>query len=81
MRLFGPKSIKFYVDNFINKNASRFKNKITVDIPAGAGATSELLHKIGAEVHAYDLFPEFFKFDKLKCEKADLSQKLPKFLC
>lgn len=77
MKFFGPKSIKYHVDHFINKNAYRLKDKIVIDIPAGAGATSELLDRIGAQVKAFDLFPEFFTYNKISCKKADLAKKIP----
>lgn len=72
-----PGDIEFYVANYIRDNKELFKNKVCIDSPAGQGVTSRVLHEVGADVKAYDIFPEYFKFDKVNCEYADLTKKIP----
>ena len=45
-------SIKYHVKLFIRQNQQKFKNKIVIDAPAGAGVTSRILKDAGAVVHA-----------------------------
>lgn len=71
-----PKSIKFYVRNWIEKNRDKLKGKAVVDFPAGNGITSKMLYETGAIVFPFDLFPEYFKQDNLVCQKADINEGL-----
>ena len=66
-----PKSIKYYVKGYLNSIKTELKNKIVIDIPAGNGATSEILKDIGAIVKPFDLFPEYFMFNDVECKRAD----------
>lgn len=77
MKLTGTKQINIHVNEFIRENAGEFKNKTVVDIPAGDGRTCAALLAAGATVRAYDIFPEVFGVEGLKCEYADLSKPLP----
>jgi 2-polyprenyl-3-methyl-5-hydroxy-6-metoxy-1,4-benzoquinol methylase len=70
-------SIKYHVKLFIRQNQQKFKNKVVIDAPAGAGVTSRILKEAGAVVHAYDLFPEYFKVDGLICERANIMEGIP----
>src|SRR6266508_3087366 len=70
-------SIKYHVKLFIRQNQQKFKNKVVIDAPAGAGVTSRILKETGAIVHAYDLFPEYFKVDGLTCERANVMEGIP----
>ena len=70
-------SIKYHVKLFIRQNQPKFKNKVVIDAPAGAGVTSRILKETGAIVHAYDLFPEYFKVDGLTCERANIMEGIP----
>lgn len=72
-----PKSIKYYVKNYLNSSKTVLKNKIVIDIPAGNGATSEMLLELGAKVEAYDLFPEYFMLENIECKRADIINKIP----
>jgi ubiquinone/menaquinone biosynthesis C-methylase UbiE len=72
-----PKSIKYYVKQYILKNEANLKGKTVIDFPAGNGVTSNILQKAGAKVLAYDLFPEYFELDNLKCERANIREGLP----
>ena len=72
-----PSSIKYYVKNYILKNKERFTNKTFIDFPTGNGITSRLLKEIGATPLPFDLFPEYFKIDGLKCERANIAEGIP----
>ena len=72
-----PKSIKFYIKEFIEKNKSKVTGKTIIDIPAGNGATTEILLNSGAKVEPYDLFPEYFMLDSIECKRADITQGIP----
>jgi SAM-dependent methyltransferase len=77
MRIGGTKDIKHFVKSYIQRHRADLAGKLVVDIPAGSGYSSEILHQTGAIVEAFDLFPEFFKYDGVKCRKADLEVNLP----
>ncbi len=72
-----PVSIKYYVKRFIQRNQARLANKVVIDTPAGSGITAQLLKNAGASVHAYDLFPEYFKVKDVVCERANIVDGLP----
>ena len=72
-----PKSIKFYVKRFLLENKDWFSGKTVVDFPAGNGVTSRILKEVGASPIPYDLFPEYFNIDGLKCERANIAEGLP----
>jgi ubiquinone/menaquinone biosynthesis C-methylase UbiE len=72
-----PKSPKFHIKNFLINIKNDLKNKIILDIPAGDGATTEILVEIGAKVEAYDLFPEYFMLKDFECKRADIIDKIP----
>lgn len=72
-----PVSIKYHVKRYILRHRLEFRDKVVIDTPAGSGATSQVLHDIGAIVHPYDLFPEFFKVEGLTCERANIREGLP----
>ncbi len=57
--------------------ASKLKDKIVLDIPAGSGVTTQLLLQLGARAEAFDLFPEYFKLSGIHCTQADLTDKIP----
>lgn len=77
LKLTGTSNIKFFVKRYINDNKDLFVRKTVVDIPAGKGETSRIVQEIGGEIQPYDLFPEFFQVEGLKCLKADLNLRLP----
>jgi len=72
-----PKSIKYYVKRYLESLGSKLKNKIVIDVPAGNGATSEILVNLGAKVIPFDLFPEYFMLDNIECKRADIMDKIP----
>lgn len=77
MKIFSPKDIKYYVRQYILSRSTELQGKTVIDLPAGSGFSSQLLHEAGAKVEPYDLFPEFFKFDAVECKEADLEDRLP----
>ena len=72
-----PKSPKYYVKRFLDNNINTYKGKTVLDIPAGNGATSEILLENGANVEAFDLFPEYFMLKNIECKRADILNKIP----
>ncbi|MEX0968762.1 MAG: class I SAM-dependent methyltransferase, partial [Bacteroidia bacterium] len=48
-----------------------------LDMGAGHGAFTSRLYDMGYDVHACDLFPEIFQFDKVECRKVDITRKFP----
>jgi SAM-dependent methyltransferase len=77
VKFFGTKEIKTIVNRWIQANASAIQGKCVVDAPAGNGITSAELKSVGANVQAFDLFPEFFRVPDLQCTKANLAEGLP----
>jgi ubiquinone/menaquinone biosynthesis C-methylase UbiE len=71
------KSIKYYVKRYLDSIKSHLKNKVVIDIPAGNGATTEILKDIGAQVEPFDLFPEYFLPKNIECKRADINVKIP----
>ncbi len=72
-----PKSIKYYVKRFIQREASQFKDKVVVDFPAGNGITSRIVQEVGGIPRPFDLFPEYFNIDGLICERANIMEGIP----
>ena len=77
MRLFGSKDIKVYVKKYFVDAADKFVGKKVIDLPAGSGASTELLKGMGVDVEPYDLFPELFKLKGVECKQADMQATLP----
>ncbi len=77
LKWLGSSNIKKYVAAFLESEADWLRGKAVVDIPAGSGYTAGIAHRLGADVRAYDLFPEFFEAEGLECRPADLTQALP----
>jgi len=71
------KSIKFYVKNYLYRIKAELKDKVVIDIPAGNGATTEMLIDIGAKVFPFDLFPEYFKVKDIECQRANIKERIP----
>jgi SAM-dependent methyltransferase len=72
-----PKSIKFHVKFFLESIKLELSGKKVVDMPAGSGATTEALLELGADVFAFDLFPEYFMVDKVTCQRANIMEGMP----
>jgi len=50
---------------------------VAIDVPAGNGETSSFLLDLGYNVHAFDLFPQFFKETRINCGFCDATQGIP----
>lgn len=48
-----------------------------LDIGAGHGSMVQKLFNAGYNIHAADLFPEYFQFKKVDCTKVDITEKIP----
>ncbi|HBH47197.1 MAG TPA: hypothetical protein DDX98_01065 [Bacteroidales bacterium] len=72
-----PRSIKYYVKRYLLVNKDFFEGKKVVDFPAGNGVTSRLIKEVGGEPIPFDLFPEYFQIEGLKCARANISNGLP----
>ncbi len=72
-----PKSIKYYVKRYLEEHRAGLKDKLVVDLPAGNGATCDILLRLGAKVKAFDLFPEYFKVKEISCQRADIAKEVP----
>jgi SAM-dependent methyltransferase len=64
-----------FIHRFVEEND--VKGKTVIDVSAGSGYVANLWHDAGAEVKAYDMFPDIFKSASLTCLPIDLNQKLP----
>jgi SAM-dependent methyltransferase len=51
--------------------------RTAIDIPSGEGRASYMFAKRGAQVRAFDLYPEFTKVEGIKGEYADLNDGVP----
>jgi SAM-dependent methyltransferase len=65
------------VERRLRSMQGELSGRIAVDLPAGVGDSSRLLHELGAQVEAYDLFPGDFRAKGLTCRAADLTRRLP----
>lgn len=72
-----PKSIKYYVKKYLLQHKAEINNNIIVDIPAGNGITSKIIADCGGIPLAFDLFPEYFRIESIKCQQADVRQGIP----
>ena len=75
MYLTGSKNIKDLLIRVFTKMNT--KSLTVLDFPAGSGFTSNYLENSGANVVSWDMFPEFFQSNKLKCTFADLQREFP----
>jgi SAM-dependent methyltransferase len=72
-----PKSPKYYVKKYLDGQKDELRNKIVLDVPAGNGATTEILLEHGARVEPFDLFPEYFMLKGVECRRADIADRIP----
>lgn len=72
-----PVSIKYYVKRYITEHRAEFAGKVVIDTPAGSGTTAKALLAAGAQVQAFDLFPEYFTARGLTCGRANILEGLP----
>lgn len=69
-------SIDKYVLPYI-ESLPDLAGKTAIDIPSGAGRASYMFAKGGAEVRAFDLYPEFTDVPGIEGEYADLNDGIP----
>ena len=72
-----PEGFKIFFNRFIDEHAEMFRGKQVVDVPAGTGITSQALVDVGARVHPFDLFPEYFRVEGLVCQRANVLEGVP----
>jgi len=77
MEIFGPKDIKIHLERILRSKKNELEGKKVIDLPAGNGISSAILNELGVDVEPYDLLPDFFKQETLKCKYADLAEPLP----
>ena len=77
MRFWGTKEIKDHVQRLLEERGDTLRSAKALDFPAGNGVTSEVLSKLGAQVQAVDLFPEFFRSHAAPVRRGDLSEDFP----
>lgn len=76
LRFFCSSNIKNFVKEYL-ESKNDLKGKKVADIPAGRGITSKILMDHGADVYAYDLFPDAYEIPDSECKFADLQDRLP----
>lgn len=69
-------AVQFFLD-YVKTNGTLLSSKRVCDLSAGRGYIARLFEEVGADVHAYDLFPEQNRFLKTSVHKIDLQQKFP----
>lgn len=73
-----PISPKYHVRKYLESIRHELRNKIVLDVlPAGNGATTEILQELGARVEPFDLFPEYFMLLGAKCRRANMLEGIP----
>jgi len=72
-----PKSPKYYVKKYLDGQKDELRNKVVLDVPAGNGATTEILLENGAKAEPFDLFPEYFMLKDIECRRADIADRIP----
>jgi len=66
---------KFY--KHLKSLLKEYNKPALLDIGAGHGYLTKKLYDEGYDIHACDLFPEHFYFEKVNCKKVDLTHPLP----
>ena len=69
-------AVQFFLD-YVKTNGTLLSSKRVCDLSAGRGYIARLFEEVGADVHAYDLFPDQNRFLKTSVHKIDLQQKFP----
>ncbi len=64
-----------FIHKFLNETDVKLKK--VVDISAGTGYVANLWVEAGANVEAFDLYPELLQSKTLNCTKIDLNENLP----
>jgi SAM-dependent methyltransferase len=72
-----PRSPKFHVKRFLDERGASLAGARVLDVPAGAGTTTQILLDHGAIVEAFDIFPEYFMVDGARCTYANVLRGIP----
>lgn len=64
-----------FIHRYLDENDVRQKR--VIDVSAGSGYVANLWHQAGAEVMAFDMYPDIFQSETLQCSPIDLNYKLP----
>jgi SAM-dependent methyltransferase len=64
-----------FIHRYLDENDVR--QKCVIDVSAGSGYVANLWHQAGAEVMAFDMYPDIFQSETLQCSPIDLNYKLP----
>jgi len=70
-------SALLFFKNFTQKNKDLLQTKTVVDLSVGRGYIAQLFKEIGAEVKAFDLFPNQNQFYKSVVDHIDLQKPFP----
>lgn len=69
-------ALRFF-KTYVLQNATSLNSKVVVDLSAGRGYIAQLFSDIGAQVKAYDLFPNQNQFFKAAVNPIDLQKPFP----
>jgi SAM-dependent methyltransferase len=69
-------AVRFFLD-YVKKNGNELRTKSVCDLSAGRGYIARLFEEVGADIFAYDLFPDQNQFLKATVGQIDLQQKFP----
>lgn len=69
-------AVTFFL-GYIKKNGNQLRSKKVCDLSAGRGYIARLFEEVGADLSAYDLFPDQNRFLKTSVTKIDLQQQFP----
>ncbi len=69
-------TVRFFQE-YVKRNGNALRSKKVCDLSAGRGYIARLFEEVGADVHAYDLFPDQNRFFKAPVHHIDLQQKFP----
>lgn len=64
-------------EKFLKQVLDSYQSPKILDIGAGHGAFTKILHEKGYEVAACDMFPENFYYNEIECKKVDITTGLP----
>ena len=64
-----------FIHRFVEEN--QVNKKIAIDVSAGSGYVANLWYEAGANVQAFDMYPDVFVSDSLVCTPINLNKKLP----
>lgn len=64
-----------FIHRYLAEN--NVQKKTVIDVSAGSGYVANLWYDAGAEVQAFDMYPEVFQSKNLTCFPIDLNESLP----